>query len=543
MATIGIDAEPDEATQAAAWRLLEAGDTLGISQVESVGFRMLLKRAHELAELQSPHGQALRTTEDLAQLLALWKPGVYSKEREQEYFDARFAARDRPTYAHPAIAAALDQTGGSVLFADQLVELVKLLGFDHAWAERFRRAIAGGRAAGRDVMERAIREAGARQGWTKEQSNALVALLVQHVGYLHLRGHALAMAQHVYRQACLKVSPATAPAFFAEVLNNGGSVQYGLGSAVEEARRFGVQLLPPCVIQSSDRFVVETSTIEGRGTIGAIRVPLTAIRGMGPEAAQHIIAVRAAFGDFTSLLDFCRKVDRRLVSRHDALLLIKLGAFGFTGLSRAQLAAAEQQYRALADAVRYAEGDPAGLLTLEDELLSGAIKLLPTAEWSPETIAAFERAHLGFLTASPLEVQKHSRRLAEEFGVTNIAELVDLPDKAPASVGAVVTNLRLRLTKKGEKMAWLTLADATGAIEAAVFPQAFARLADAADGEAPLREGAFLVARGRLSQEEATGSKLFVDFVEILGGRASQLSALAVAIEEQQSDEWSALGA
>src|SRR5207248_1191519 len=60
---------------------------------------------------------------------------------------------------------------------------------------------------------------------------------------------------------------------------------------------------------------------------------------------------------------FCRKVDRRLVSRHDVLLLIKLGALGFTGLSRAQLAAAEQQYTVLADAVRSAEGDPAGLVT------------------------------------------------------------------------------------------------------------------------------------------------------------------------------------
>ena len=120
---------------------------------------------------------------------------------------------------------------------------------------------------------------------------------------------------------------------------------------------------------------------------------------------------------------------------------------------------------------------------------------------------------------------------------------MDLPDKAPASVGAVVTNLRLRMTKKGERMAWVTLADATGAIEAAVFPQAFARLADSADGESPLREGAFLVARGRLSQEEATGSKLFVDEIRLVEGRASHLSALAIAIEEQQPDEWSAMGA
>jgi DNA polymerase III alpha subunit len=89
MAMLGIQADPDEATQSAAWRLLDAGDTLGISQVESVGFRMLLRRAHELAELQSPHGHSLRNIEDLAQLLALWKPGVYSKEREEAYFDAR----------------------------------------------------------------------------------------------------------------------------------------------------------------------------------------------------------------------------------------------------------------------------------------------------------------------------------------------------------------------------------------------------------------------------------------------------------------------
>jgi DNA polymerase-3 subunit alpha len=351
----------------------------------------------------------------------------------------------------------------------------------------------------------------------------------------------------VFRQACLKVNPATAPTFFAEVLNNGGSIQYGLGSAVEEARRFGLLLLPPCVNGSSDRFIVEDTSRERslrshRGTVGAIGVPLTAIRGLGPDAARHILAVRAAFGDYTSLLDFWRKVDRRLVSRHDVLLLLKLGAFGFTGLSRAQLAAAEQYYAALAETVGYGDGDPANLATIEDELGSGAIRFVPMAEWSPETIAAYELAHLGFYTASPLEVQRHEKHLTEEFGVTSIAELVDYPDKAPASVGAIVTNLRLRMTKKGEQMAWLTLADATGAIEAAVFPQAFARLADAL-GESPLREGAFLVARGRLSQEEATGSKLFIDAVTVLGGKTSQLSALAVGIAEQQPDEWSAMGA
>jgi hypothetical protein len=68
-------------------------------------------------------------------------------------------------------------------------------------------------------------------------------------------------------------------------------------------------------------------------------------------------------------------------------------------------------------------------------------------------------------------------------------------------------------------MAWLTLADATGAIEAAVFPNAFQHIGESNNGESPLREGAFVVARGRLAQEEATGTKLFVDSVTILGGK------------------------
>jgi DNA polymerase III alpha subunit len=103
--------------------------------------------------------------------------------------------------------------------------------------------------------------------------------------------------------------------------------------------------------------------------------------------------------------------------------------------------------------------------------------------------------------------------------------------KTPREVRSKFRATYQRMTKRGEKMAWLTLADATGAIEAAVFPQAFARLADSGDGESPLREGAFLVARGRLSQEEATGSKLFVDdIVNLYPG--AWLSALVISIQE-----------
>jgi DNA polymerase III alpha subunit len=97
-------------------------------------------------------------------------------------------------------------------------------------------------------------------------------------------------------------------------------------------------------------------------------------------------------------LDFCRKVDRRFVSRHDRILLIKLGAFDFTGLTRAQLSVAEQYYASAADVMRSGDNDPAGTSPLEEDLASGAIKYVHATEWQPDVIAAYELAHLGFYT-------------------------------------------------------------------------------------------------------------------------------------------------
>ena len=116
------------------------------------------------------------------------------------------------------------------------------------------------------------------------------------------------------------------------MLNNGGSAHYGLGAAVEEARRWGVLMLGPWANRSTDRFAVDNDGLEGitKQSVGAIRVPLTAIRGLSAEVARHIIAMRSAFGPFTSLLDFRQRIERGMLDRRGLLALIKLGAVDFT---------------------------------------------------------------------------------------------------------------------------------------------------------------------------------------------------------------------
>jgi DNA polymerase-3 subunit alpha len=133
----------------------------------------------------------------------------------------------------------------------------------------------------------------------------------------------------------------------------------------------------------------------------------------------------------------------------------------------------------------------------------------------------------------PHDVQQNALRIAEEFSTLDIAGLAGQQHNTVVSIAGLITTLRIRQTKKGEQMAWLTLTDGTGAIECAIFPNAFARLGHPT---ALLREGGFLVATGKLAHEETTGSKLWIDRVTTVGGTGARQEALRAALEYRQAD-------
>lgn len=518
------DVDPASAAARPAWRLLEQGDTLGISQIETVGFRMLLRRAGEAAVRADPFGTtAFSSYEDLAQLLALWRPGANGRAREDAYFAVRFGG-EHPEYAHPSMAPVLDPTGGQVVYVEQLTALLQLVGVSYAVADRFRRALTGGDGAARDELEYELRTTGKTNGWTDTQLTGLLALVTAHVGYLYRHGHALAYAQRAFQQAARKVDPARAPAYFAALLNAGGSLQYGLGAVVEEARRLGVMVLPPCVQRSEERYVLEDS---------AIRTPLAAIRGIPADAVQHILAVRDSYGPFTSLFDFASKVDNAIITRAHRQLLIQAGAFGWTGLCRAQLVLVEEYYASMGDLLRTTDGSPADIVRLEDAVLAGAASHLDVEEWPAELIAAHDLKLLGFYASAPL-LDGHAGRVPEHLGLVRpIAELRDQPDRERAAITGLVTTARTRLTRKGQPMAWATIADGTGAMEIVVFPTVYERLGG------NLRSGMLVALSGSVAQE-ASGPKLLVDELVPLGGQGAALGSLRVAAQGSTS-AWPAL--
>jgi DNA polymerase III alpha subunit len=193
---------------------------------------------------------------------------------------------------------------------------------------------------------------------------------------------------------------------------------------------------------------------------------------------------------------------------------------------------AEQIYASAGELPRATDRDPAAFQApVEEELTELVGHRIGVVEWPPEVVAADELAHLGFYVV-PRDVQQSALRIAEEFSTTDIAELSGQPHNAVLSIAGVVTTLRIRQTKKGEQMAWLTLTDGTGAIESAIFPRAFAHLGQPAS---MLREGAFLVATGKVAHEETTGSKFWIDKITPVGGSGTQLSALRTALEHHQN--------
>ena len=120
------------------------------------------------------------------------------------------------------MAQVLSSTHGQLLYVDQLIALIRLLGFEHGWAERFRRTLAGGRrVVERNEMEQVLRAAASKRGWTSEQITGLLGLLYEHVGYLYNHGHALHLARRAYEQACLKVNPATVAKAYQRLTDSG----------------------------------------------------------------------------------------------------------------------------------------------------------------------------------------------------------------------------------------------------------------------------------------------------------------------------------
>jgi DNA polymerase-3 subunit alpha len=247
-----------------------------------------------------------------------------------------------------------------------------------------------------------------------------------------------------------------------------------------ECRGQGIEVLPPDVNESRSHFTV----VEDK-----IRFGLSAVKNVGDKAVEVIIESREKEGRLKSLYDFCRRVDLRAVNRRVVESLIKSGALNSTEVSRARLLAA------LDDAMKAGQSYQKGLQSNQIDIfqtLGGSDKdsenpaehYPEVEEWSLNEVMAFEKESLGFyITGHPLDIFEQALK---ELTTGTTARLREGPSNGEVKIGGVVTALRLRNTKKGERYASFNLEDKTGFIEVIVWPDIYRRSMEAIPADDPI---------------------------------------------------------
>ncbi|HEY2993867.1 MAG TPA: DNA polymerase III subunit alpha, partial [Methylomirabilota bacterium] len=301
--------------------------------------------------------------------------------------------------------------------------------------------------------------------------------------------HAAAYALVAYQTAYFKANYPVE--FMAALLTSEMGDTDKIVKYIDECRAMGLRVQPPDVNVSQVRFSVAGDTI---------RFGLAAIKNVGEAAMESILKTRAADGEFTTLEDFCVRVDLRLVNRRVIESLIKAGAFDGLGLPRAHLLS--QCDVALESGQRQQREKAEGQGSFFDLIPAAAPAARPSEatvtgvvpEWDDDQRLAYEKEVLGFyVSGHPLA---RFEGVAESLGVTSSAELANRSHGARVTLFGHVAAIKETATKSGNRMAFLTLEDMAGTVDVTVFPEPYKAAA------VLLRSREPVVVRGRVDDSD-----------------------------------------
>ena len=478
----------DEKTYA----MLARGDSVGVFQFESEGMREALKK--------------VRTTEfdDVVALNALYRPGAL--DQIPTYAQGK-RNPESVTYRDERLRPILEETKGVILYQEQAMRIAKeLAGFSGARADDLRKAIG---KKNREKMAELKPEffAGCRANGVAE---ATIEWLWQtnekSADYSFNKSHAACYALIGYRTAWLKANyPAEyMAALISSVMDTKDKVPF----FVARCEEMGIEILPPDVNLSDHDFVV---------TGGKIRFGLDAVKGIGYAAVEAIKRAREDGGEFSSLWDFCERVDNRAVNKKAIEALIKCGAFGTTGDSRkgmlevleaAQGAGAQTQQDALIGQGSIfdlgAGGDAGGVEA--SPFARPAHPVIPPEEFDQAELLAVEKEAIGlFISAHPLKPLREALRARVDC---SLADVSAKRDRDQVTVGGIITEAKKIRTRNGDPMMFATLDDLEGSVEILVFGKAL----EAYGGELGVDQ--IVLVRGRVDHKDATRTSVVAQDLE-----------------------------
>ncbi len=491
------------------YELLTRGDTLGVFQFDSSGYRTLLRQ-------MKPDN-----FEDISALGALYRPGPMGVNSHTNYA-LRKNRQQEITPIHPELEEPLreilEPTYGLIVYQEQVQRAAQILaGYTLGQADLLRRAMGKKK---KEILDKEFKpfHAGCRErGYSDKAIQAVWDVLVPFAGYAFNKAHSAAYGLVSYWTAYLKANyPAE---YMAAVLTSVGDDKDKSALYLSEARRMGVKVLPPDVNASVATFAA----------VGAdVRFGMAAIRNVGANVVEAIVATRKSKGEFTSFADFLRKVPAVVCNKRVIESLVKAGAFDSFSHPRKGLALIHEQ--AVDSVIDLKRNEAIGQDSLfgGDEQAEAAFEVaIPDTEWDKKTRLNFEREMLGlYVSDHPLLGIEHIIANGTDISVAELMatgedgddEEGDRPPAPPSTqgsrndgqivkIGGILSGVTRKVTKKGDAWAAATLEDLGGAIEVLFFPNSYQLYATA------IADDAIVIVKGKVDKRDDVPKLIAMDLM------------------------------
>jgi DNA polymerase-3 subunit alpha len=389
--------------------------------------------------------------EDLIALNALYRPGPMDLIPS---FVARKHGREEVEYPHPLVKDMLSETYGIMVYQEQVMQTAQILGgYSLGGADLLRRAM-GKKKAEEMAEHRQIFRAGAAKNNINEvKADEIFDLMEKFAGYGFNKSHAAAYSLLAYHTGWLKVHY-TAEFFCANMTVEMDDTDKLKVLFQDAQKNFSLEFEPPDVNRGNYRFEPISDKV--------IRYGLGAVKGTGQQAIEAIVAARQEGGAFTSLYDFCVRVDRARINKRSVEALIKAGAFDSLQLNRASLVASVDRAFDFANATE-ANANQGGLFDMGDSHAASTQEpeLVPATPWGVKERLTYEKTAVGFYLSGHLfdEVALEVRRFARR----QIDDLID--SREPQLLAGIVSDFRVINGQRG-KLALFKLDDKSGTIDA-----------------------------------------------------------------------------
>ena len=481
----------------ATYAMLAQGKTMGVFQMESAGMT-------NVAMQLRPH-----SIEDITALVALYRPGPM--QSIPRYIECKHHP-EKVTYKHPLLEPILSVTYGCMVYQEQVMQVFQsLAGYSLGKADMVRRAMSKKKfkelEKERVNFIRGNEELGidgaVKRGVPEAVAASIFDEILDFANYAFNKAHAVCYAVVAFRTAYLKCHYPCEymAALLTSVLDSSGKIS----EYIAACRDMGIQVLPPDINESEDGF-----SVSGKN----IRFGLAAIKNVGRSFMKQLVAEREQGGPFASLSDFCERMYDRELNKRALESLIKAGAFDATGARRSQLLAV---YERVADGVAQSrrknlEGqlDLFGMGGAEQQ--SNQVTLPNIPELAKSERLSMEKETTGlYLSGHPMDEHRALARRARAAEIKRIVddlsgetEQPEFHDGMTVRLACVITGVRLKSTKSGSMMAYVTVEDISGAIELVVFPKTLQQ------SGSYIREDQAVLLQGRIDAREDEAPKIVV---------------------------------